>query len=65
MRATPEPTIISKQKSRANNIIVLVESGIQHKIFKKTPQIFEQFFKKKLGASNLIDVVKSEIDSFC
>ena len=44
-RAKPESTIIS-QKSGASNLIVLVESEIEHEYIQQN-NIFKQFFEKK------------------
>ncbi len=48
MRAKPESTITS-QKSRASNLIVLVESEIKHKVLHKNieKRELEAIFKKK------------------
>ena len=46
MMAKPESTIISN-KLRARNLIVLVESGIKHKLFNKN-LIFRYFLKRNL-----------------
>ena len=45
MMTKPESTIIL-QKSRASNLIVLVDSDIKHEMFNKK-LVFKHFLKKK------------------
>ncbi len=57
MRAKPESTIAS-QKSKASNLIVLVESEIKHKILHKNIE------KRELEAAIFLKRMREENDCF-
>ena len=51
MRAQPESTIASL-KSRASNLIVLLESEVEHKIYHKNKASWKPFFLEKMRQEN-------------